>query len=261
MNLKVMPKLSVVLAVKNEEINIRACLEAVKWADEIIVVDDCSTDRTVEICREYTDKIIVNDTRGNFHENKNLGLASAGGDWMLSLDADEVVSPGLKEEILARLAAEPGGIDGFYLPRNNYFLGKHITGCGWSPDYIIRLFRKGAARWPLDIHDVPRLADERRAARLESPLIHHSYYSLAQYFEKFNRYTTKLAGEQREKGVRVSAKNFPALFFIKPAYWALRKYLLQKGFLDGFRGFLISLSSGLVIFVTYAKLWEIQENE
>lgn len=256
-----MPQLSVVVAAKNEENNIRACLESVKWADEIVVVDDCSTDRTVEICREYTGNIMINDSGGSFHENKNMGLEKASGEWILSLDADETVSAELKEEIILRLSSDPGAIDGFYIPRNNYFLGKHIKGCGWSPDYIIRLFRKGAAKWPLNIHDVPRIEDESRAARLENPLNHQSYRSLSQYFEKFNRYTTRLAGEEREKGVRVSAKNFLILFFVKPVFWSLRKYLFQKGFSDGFRGFFISFSSGFVIFVTYAKLWEMQKNE
>lgn len=249
------------IAVKNEERNIRACLEAVKWADEIVIVDDCSVDKTVEICREYTGTIIINDSCGSFHKNKNLGIEKSAGGWILSLDADEVVSVELKDEIVLRLASDPGGVDGFYIPRDNYFLGKRITGCGWSPDYIARLFRKGAAIWPLNIHDVPKMADESRVARLENPLIHQSYYSLAQYFEKFNKYTTRLAAEKREKGVRVSAKNFLTVFLIKPLFWFLRKYLFQKGFMDGFRGFFISFSSGLVIFVTYAKLWETQENE
>lgn len=256
-----MQKISVVIAVKNEEKNIRACLEAVKWADEIVIVDDCSADRTAEICREYTGRIITNDSGGSFHKNKNLGLDNAAGDWILSLDADEVVSAQLREEISARLSSDTGGVDGFYIPRDNYFLGEHVTGCGWSPDYIIRLFRRGAARWPLDIHYVPRLAAGSRVGRLEGPLIHRSYRSLEQYFEKFNRYTTRLAEEAREKGIRVGAKNFATLFFIKPLFWFLRKYLFLKGFMDGFRGLFISLSSGLVIFVTYAKLWEMQENE
>lgn len=256
-----MQKLSVVIAAKNEEKKIRACLESVKWADEIVVVDDLSGDRTVEICREYGAVIISNDAGGSFHVNKNLGLEKAAGPWILSLDADETVSPGLRGEIEARLASDPAGIDGFSVPRDNYFLGKRIAGCGWSPDHILRLFRKGAAKWPLDIHDVPGLADRSRAARLESPLIHKSYDSLAQYFEKFNRYTTKLAREEREKGVRVGPWTFLSCFLLKPLFWSLRKYLLQKGFMDGFRGFFISFSSGLVIFVTYAKLWEIQVNE
>ena len=256
-----MPKISAVVAVKNEERNIRACLDAVKWADEIIIVDDCSSDRTVEICREYGAKVLVNDAGGSFHKNKNLGLENASGDWLLSLDADEVVSAGLKEEIQGRLAADPAGIDGFFVPRDSYFIGRHIKGCGWSPDYILRLFRKGAAKWPLDIHDVPSIADEQRTARLKNPLIHYSYYSLEQYFEKFNKYTSKLAREEREKGVKVGPRNFLQLFFLKPAFWSLRKYLLQRGFADGFRGFFISASSGLVIFTTYAKLWEMQEHE
>lgn len=253
-----MRKLSVVIAARNEEKNIRACLEAVKWAGEIVVVDDLSTDRTVEICREYGAKILVNDARGSFHKNKNLGLESASGEWLLSLDADEVVSPGLRDELTARLSSDLSGLDGFYLLRDNYFLGKRITGCGWSSDYILRLFRKGAAEWPLEIHDVPRISDATRTARLENPLIHHSYYSLDQYFEKFNRYTTRLAVEEGEKGVRVGGADFLLFFLLKPVFWFTRKYFFQKGFMDGFRGLFIALSSALVIFVTYAKLWEKQ---
>lgn len=255
-----MPSISLVIAAKNEEKNIRRCLKSVKWADEIIVVDDVSTDRTVEIAKGYTDKVFINnsaDSQGSFHVNKNLGIDKASGDWILSLDADEIVTAELADEI--KEAIENPQMRGYYINRNNYFLGKWIKGCGWYPDYILRLFRKGCARWPRAIHDIPKLGEKDKAGYLKSPLIHYGYYSLSQYFNKFNQYTSILAQQEYEKGNRVKRKNFLLLFLIKPAFYLLRKYFIQKGWREGFRGFFISFSSALVIFATYAKLWEKQE--
>ncbi len=252
-----MTKLSVVIITKNEEENIGDCLESVKWVDEIIVVDDMSRDRTVETCKGYTEKVFLNDSQGSFHKNKNLGIEKATGDWILSLDADERLSPESAKEIKAAIN-NPEKI-GYYLPRKNYFLGKWIRGCGWWPDRIIRLFKKGVTKWPLNIHDTPKIEERNKVGYLRKPLIHYTYRSLNQYFEKFNRYTLRLAQEEYEKGIRINKRNFFIYFGVKPSFWFLRKYLLWKGFRDGFRGFFISLSSALTIFTTYAKLWEKQE--
>jgi glycosyltransferase involved in cell wall biosynthesis len=249
-------RLSVVIAVKNEEKNIRDCLEGVKWADEIVIVDDVSSDKTVEISRGYTQNIFFDDSHGNFHKNKNLGLDKALGDWILSLDADERVTVELAAEI--RDAIIKDGKKGYYILRKNYFLGKWIKGCGWWPDNIIRLFKKGAAEWPLEIHAVPAIKDENAVGYLKNPLIHYSYRSLNQYFEKFNRYTSRIAQEEFDKGVRIGGGNFFMYFLMKPLFNFFRKYILRKGFRDGFRGLFISCSSALVIFTTYAKLWEKQ---
>lgn len=253
-----MIKLSVVIATRNEEKNIQECLESVKWADEIIIVDDMSTDKTVEICKKYTEKIFLNDSNGSFHKNKNFAIEKANGEWILSIDADEIIPIELSEEI--KKAIQSPKMLAYYLNRKNYFIGKWIRGCGWYPDYIIRLFKKGVTRWPLNIHDVPKIEEKDKVSYLKNPFIHYSYGSLYQYFEKFNRYTSRLAQEEFEKGVRVNNKNFLLFFLIKPLFWFLKKYFLQKGWIDGFRGFFISFSSGLVIFTTYAKLWEIQNN-
>ena len=252
-----MSRISVVIAAKNEEESIKNCLEGVKWADEIIIVDDMSDDRTVEICREYTENIFLNDSGGIFHKNKNLGIEKAGGDWILSLDADEVVTPELAAEIKEVLDKEEK--IGYYLLRKNYFLGKWIKGCGWWPDHIIRLFKNGVSRWPLPPHDTPKIKEKERVGYLKNPLIHHSYRSMNQYFKKFSHYTSYLAWEEDEKGMRVTVPNFLILFLVKPVFSFFRKYILRKGFLDGLRGLFISFSSGLVIFVTYAKLWEKQK--
>jgi len=253
-----MNKLSIVIATKNEEKNIRKCLESVKWADEIIIVDDKSADRTVEICREYTDKIFLNDSRGSFHKNKNLGIEKTAGDWILSLDADERVTPELKEEILVTLGLQASTIIGYCIPRKNYFLGKWIRGCGWWPDYIIRLFKKGVTQWPLDIHATPKIKEKNKVGYLQNPLIHYSYRNLNQYFEKFNSYTSRLAQEEFEKGIKINKRNFFICFLIKPLFWVLHKYFFWKGYRDAFQGFFISFSSALVVFITYAKLWEKQ---
>ena len=252
-----MKTISAVIATKNEEQNIRACLESLKWADEIVVVDDASNDRTVEICREYTSDILINNSRGSFHVNKNLGIDRSNGDWVLSMDSDERVTAELAFEIKDVINRTEKV--GFYIGRKNYFLGKWIKGCGWYPDYIIRLFRKGITRWPLEIHDVPNIEEKDKVGYLCNPMTHISYRNLEQYLDKFGRYTTRLAHEEYEKGIRARRSNFVNLFLIKPSYWLFRKYLLQQGYNDGFRGFFISVGSALTILITYAKLWEMQQ--
>lgn len=253
-----MSKLSVVVITKNEEKDIRKCLESIKWADEIVIVDDVSIDKTVGICREYTQKIFVNDSKGSFHTNKNLGLEKATGDWIFSLDADEIISSELAEEIKENIN-NPDKI-GYYVPRKNYFLGSWIKGCGWWPDRIIRLFKKGVTKWPLEIHDTPKIKAKDKVGTLKNALIHHTYRNLHHYFDKFNQYTSRLAQEEYEKGVRINTGNFLMYFFVKPSYWFLRKFFIWRGFRDGFSGFFISFSSAWVIVATYAKLWEKQKD-
>jgi glycosyltransferase involved in cell wall biosynthesis len=250
-----MNKLSVVIAVKNEEKNLAQCLESVKWANEIIIVDDYSIDATVEIAKRYTNKIYYNDSKGSFHDNKNLGLEKATGDWILSLDADEIIPAELAEEISQ--AIKLSQYSGYYLNRKNYFLGKWIRGCDWYPDYIIRLFKRAATQWPTDIHKAPKIKGGK-VGKLQTPFIHYSYYSLNQYFEKFNQYTSRVATEEYSRGYIISWKNLILCFLLKPLYFFIIKYFLKLGIRDGFRGFFISISSALTVFVTYAKLWEMQ---
>jgi glycosyltransferase involved in cell wall biosynthesis len=252
-----MAQISVVIATKDEEDNIKDCLESIKWADEIIIVDDMSKDRTVEICKDYTSNIILNESKGSFHINKNLGIDRSNGVWILSIDADERGTPELEPEI--RHLIDKTEKLGFFINRKNYFLGKWIRGCGWYPDYIVRLFRKGATQWPLEIHDVPNIKDKNKVGYLKSPLIHISYTTLEQYFDKFARYSTRLAQEEHEKGTRITKTSFLLLFLVKPLAWFFNKYILLRGYKDGFRGFFISVSSALTIFMTYAKLWEMQQ--
>lgn len=252
-------KLSVVIAAKNEERIIGECLEAVRWADEIVFVDDASTDRTVEIARRYTPNVFINDSRGDFHVNKNLGLEKARGEWVLTIDADEIVTPELAEEIRRTIADTP--LRGFELNRRNYFLGRWIRGCGWYPDRSLRLFRKGVARWFLaeeGIHRPPEMPAGEPSGLLKNDFIHYSYHSLEQYFNKFNLYTTLCARQENKNGKIVSWERMPWDFFIYPLLLFVRKYVLLQGFRDGFRGFFISCSSSFVVFVTMCKVWEMQ---
>lgn len=248
--------LSVTIATKNEEENIRDCLESVKWTDEIVVVDDVSNDRTVEIAKLYTSKVFIRGSKGDFHKNKNLAIEKASGDWILSLDADEVITPDLAYEIKEAINNEK--MLGYYLNRKNFFLGKWIRRCGWYPNYIIRLFRKGATKWPLLVHATPQIVNKEQVGYLKNPFLHYSFTTLNQYIEKFNFYTSCLAKEEYIRGARLNKKNFFVCFLIKPTFLFLRKYIIWKGYRDGFAGLFISFASAWTIFMSYAKLWELQ---
>jgi len=249
-----MERLSVTLATLNEAAHLDACLRAVGWADEIVIVDDGSTDETIELARRYTDRVTVRPSHGNFHVNKNLAIEIATGDWILSLDADEVVPPELGTEIRTVIQATPHAA--FRVGRRNYFLGRWIRHGGWYPDRIIRLFRKGVTKWPLEIHWVPRVSPPATVGELRGELVHYSYRSLDQYFEKFNRYTTRLAREAHHHGRTPSLRAAITELLLRPPAWFAYKYVARGGFRDGIPGLFIALSSALTIMVTYFKLWE-----
>ena len=250
--------LSVTIAAKNESAHLAQCLSSVSFADEIVLVDDCSSDDTVEKARAFGARVIGRDSKGSFHENKNIAIKEAEGEWILSLDADEIVSEQLGLSILSTLSHPE--CDGYLVDRHNYFLGKWIRGCGWYPDYILRLFRKGKAWWPLEIHDVPRLEGGNSSIPLlKGRLIHYSYNSLEQYFEKFNRYTSRLATEYIVRKESMTGLNIPLNLGFRPLYWFFKKYFALRGFRDGIPGFFICFSSALTIFVSYLKLWEARD--
>jgi len=251
-------RLSVTIATKNETANIQKCIRTVSFADEIVIVDDLSTDDTVERARDFGAKVISRDSRGSFHENKNLAIEEASGEWILSIDADEIVTQELANSIQSALAQPK--VDGYLVDRHNYFLGKWIKGCGWYPDYLLRLFRKGKAWWPLEIHDTPKLEKgNEHAGILKGPLIHYSYRSLEQYFEKFNTYTSRLANEYSQQQIVMNGLQVPLNLLLRPSYWFFKKYMLQGGYRDGLLGFFISFSSALTIFVSHMKLWHAQK--
>lgn len=249
--------LSVAMAVKNESEIIERCLRSVQFADEIVVVDDCSTDDTVEKAKHYGAQVVTRDSKGSFHDNKNAAISMAREKWVLSLDADEIVTPMLAKSIQSVLRNPM--YDGYLIVRHNYFLNARIRGCGWSHDILLRLFRKGKALWPLEIHDVPQLREGNgNLPILNGALIHFSYRSYEQYFTKFNAYTTRLAEEYAQRGTKIGKCYKPLNLFFRPLYWFVKKYFIMHGYRDGRYGLFISCSSALTIFVSHLKYLEMK---
>jgi len=246
-----MAKLSVIIITHNEERNIQACLESVKWADEIIVVDAFSTDRTVDICRGYTDRIFQRSWRG-FSEQKQFALEQASHQWVLSLDADERVSEELKGEIQKLLAEDPPW-DGFYVPRRSYFLGKWMRHSGWYPGYQLRLFRKDRARLSgARVHE--GFLVQGRIGYLKGDLIHHTHRTLEESFHRLNLYSSLEAQDRLPHQGRVRWHDF-----FTHAFGAFfRKYVMQKGFLDGVHGLILALITAMLKMALYMKIWELQ---
>jgi len=242
-------KISVVIITHNEEDNIKRCLESVSFADEIIIIDSFSRDSTLKIASAFTGNIIKRKWEG-FSKQKNFGISRARNEWVLSLDADEVLSLELKQEIID---LKPGGWEGFYIKRKPYFMGRFIKHCGWYPDKQLRLFKKAAGRFNENkmVHESVILKGRKRA--LENQMLHFPYKNIGKYFEQFNRYTS-LAAQQF---VREGRKFSKTKLILNPLATFFKMYFIKAGFLDGFPGFCICVLSSCYNFVKYAKLWEL----
>ena len=255
-----MEKLSVTIITYNEEENIRDCLQSVKWADEIVVVDSFSTDKTVEICRGYTDRVYQNRWCG-FVEQKNFALSKASHNWILSIDADERVSDDLKEEIIARLKSRTThyNVDGYYMPRRTFYVNRWILHCGWYPDYKLRLFKKDKGRWEgtggTAIHESVKV--DGRVGYLKGDILHYSFRDISSHLKTINSYTSISAGEKFKKGERAGILSM----LLRPPLNFLKMYFLKRGFLDGIAGFIVSILSSFHVFIKYAKMWELKRNE
>ncbi|NOY60817.1 MAG: glycosyltransferase family 2 protein [Calditrichaeota bacterium] len=246
-----MSSISVILITFNEEENIKACLTSVQWADEIIVVDSSSRDRTVEIARQFTEKVIVTDWKG-YSANKNLALGKATGQWVLWIDADERVTPELAQEIKNIIGTNTEK-DGFEMARKAFFLGRWIKHCGWYPGYVLRLFRRQRAHFTDNkVHEGVVLKGSR--GRLKGSLLHYTDNNLEHYLWKFNRYTSYAADELAEK--QRSAGLLSILF--RPLHAFVKMYVLKLGILDGVEGLMLCLLSAGYVAMKYAKLWELK---
>lgn len=238
-------KISVIIITKNEEENITECLESVKWADEIVVVDSGSTDKTLELAGRFTGKIHFNKFTG-YAAQKSYALSKAENEWVLSLDADERVTGELKDEILNLVDDKT---DGFRIRRKNYFLGKEIKGCGWDNDYQLRLFRKSRTKL------TERLVHEGfvvngTVAKLKNPILHYSYRNFHDAMIKINNYST-LEAQEKYKRKKITA--FGILF--RPLWDFFQYFVLRKGFRDGVYGLLVSIMHALTKTQTYIKIW------
>jgi len=241
-----MNNLSVIVITKNEALNIRACLESVRWADEIIVVDSGSTDETVAICREFTPHVYIHDWPG-FGAQKNRALGYANNDWVLSLDADERVTPELYAQLIK--AISDNNKDGFYLPRRSQFCGRFIRHSGWYPDYVLRLFKKTKGRFSDDlVHESVILRGN--AGKLTSPLLHYSYMNEADVSRKVEQYASAAALQMFNSGKAASGVDASVR-----AGWAFfRTYCLRLGFLDGIAGFNVARMNARTTYLKYRKL-------
>lgn len=245
-------RLSVAIITYNEEANIRRTLESVKWADEIIVVDSGSTDKTAAICRAYTDKVILQSWLG-FARQKNFAIENATGDWILSLDADEPVEPALADELLG-IISSPAALDGYRIPRRTFFLGKEVRFGGWYPDYNLRLFRAGKGRFEeRAVHEAIKIRGE--VGKTRHAILHYAYPDLASYMSSINKYSSLAAVVMAEQGVGGFKTSWVNVLF-RPAATFVLKHILRLGFLDGKRGLVLNLFHSYYVFAKYAKAWE-----
>lgn len=251
-------RLSVVLATFNEELNIASCLSSVRdFADEIIVVDGTSRDKTVEIAKSFGAKVKVVANQENFHINKQKAIDMASCDWILQLDADEKVSESLKKEIKKVISSkDQDNINGYYMPRKNYFLGRFLLKGGQYPDYTLRLYKKGKGRLPQkDVHE--QAVVDGKTGYLKEALLHYPYKNFIHYIIKWNRYNDLFAKQIKDqmKGKNFLVKDYFCFIYvlIKPSYWFISTFFRHKGFMDGWQGFVFSLFSSLRFPVSYFK--------
>jgi glycosyltransferase involved in cell wall biosynthesis len=247
--------LSVVISAYNEEKNIKECLASVLFADEIIVVNNSSTDRTEEIARRFTKYIILqkNDPQ-RIDLQKNTGFEKATKDWILSLDADERVPKELAKEILGVLNGANIEESGFEIPRKNIIFGKWIEHSLWWPDYQLRLFKRGNGKFTkATVHKM--LTVEGKIGRLTEPMIHENYSSVTQYVQKMDQiYAENEAEAMMQDGKRLRSLDALAM----PAHDFLKTFFLQKGYKDGLHGLVLSLLQAFYALLVFAKVWEKQ---
>ncbi|MCI0515012.1 glycosyltransferase family 2 protein [candidate division KSB1 bacterium] len=246
-----MPRLSVVMIVANEASRIQRALQSVQWADEIVVIDAFSTDQTVALCQAYTMKIFQHPWEG-FVQQRRHSLEHVTHPWILSIDADEVVSESLRLEI-QKILRSSNLLAGYWIPRKTNYLGRWIEHSGWFPDYQLRLFQKDRVSvTPRAVHEGFAVAGE--TGQLEGILYHYSFTSLQQHLDKINRYTT-LDRAQKQQQLQGKRIRWYHLIF-NPLSKFLRMFLVHRGFRDGFQGFLLALMSAFSTLLLYAKIWE-----
>jgi glycosyltransferase involved in cell wall biosynthesis len=247
-------RLTVTIIAWNEEERLRACLESVAWADEIVVIDAESTDKTAALAREFTDRVWVRPWPG-FAVQKNFAIEQATGAWILSLDADERVTPALADEIKAVLAGAPSH-QAYRIPRVTWHFGRWIRTTDWYPDYQLRLYDRRSAQWTGKyVHEAVTV--NGTVGRLQNELQHYAYRDIADHLETMDRYTTYAAKQMHESGRRaglLQVAGHPPLAF-------LRNYVARGGFRDGIAGLTISAMNSYYVFLKFAKLWELEQKQ
>ena len=243
--------ISVVISAYNEEKKIERCLDSVKWVDEIIIIDNTSSDATAMRAKKYTKHVFKKKNNLMLNVNKNYGFSKATSDWILNLDADEEVSPELQQEIQRTLEAEASEINGYWMARKNILFGKWIERGLWWPDKQLRLFRRGKGKFPeVNIHEYIQV--EGVTADLTEPFLHHNYETIEQYIQKIDRCTTSEMMQLKNSGYRIEwydALRFPLSDFNKI-------FFAQEGYKDGLHGLVLAILQSIYSFFVFAKLWE-----
>jgi glycosyltransferase involved in cell wall biosynthesis len=247
-----MPRLTVTVIALNQEGHIGPCLETAKFADEIVVVDTGSTDRTVEVAREYTGRIFTTPWLG-FGATKNFALDRAGGEWVFSLDTDERVPEALAREIL-EVVQQDGPVHGYRVPRKNFFCGRWIKRLGWYPDLTLRLFRRGQGRFrEREVHEEVEVPGP--VGVLATPLEHYSYASVSDYVQRQDRYARLAAQEMLKAGRRPR----PGDLVWRPLLTFFNLYVRRLGFLEGRTGYTLAVLSSLYNFLKYYYVRELSD--
>ena len=244
--------LSVCIICRNEEKNIRRCIESATWADEIIVVDAMSQDKTVEIAREYTDKLYQNVWPG-YVDQKNFAISKANGKWILSVDADEEITATLRDEILGEIQKDDAK-DGYRIPRRSFYQGRWINHSGYYPDRQLRLFRRKRGHWTGGrVHE--RVDIQGSIGNLKKDLLHYPYKGIISgQLQTVNSFSSLMAEDMYERGKRYHI----SLLFLRPIFKFFEVYLFKLGFFDGLAGFIIAVTSAYAMFVRYVKLRELE---
>lgn len=244
-------KISATIIVHNEELNIASVCETVSWADEIVIVDSDSVDRTVEIARQYTDRIFNREFKG-YKDKHEFADAQATGDWIFWIDADERLTPQLREEIGNLRRRDPASLPaGFLLARRTHYLGRWIKHSGWYPDYQMRFYKKAASYWDgVSPHETARV--KGTVENLSGELLHYTIRSLSEHHHRLESYATLAADYHHRRGKRVHGRDLLLL----PLATFIRTYILKQGFRDGVQGLIIAMFTAYGVFLKYAKVWE-----
>ncbi|ADV47657.1 glycosyltransferase family 2 protein [Cellulophaga sp. E16_2] len=247
-------KITSLLITYNEEKFIKKFIESMSFADELIIIDSFSSDQTVAIIKEYPNVKLYQRVFDDFSSQKNYAIEKASNDWIIFFDADEEITPLLKEEIMNTIELAPNEV-AFWVYRTTYYMGKLIKHSGLQNDKVIRLFKKEECRYNGNlVHE--EIKANGTVGKLKNKINHYSYKGIDDIFRKRNKYANLQAIKLFEKGKKPNLFHF----IIKPAFRFFSHYILKKGFLDGFQGFMIAYVYGYTVFMRYVKLWLLRNN-
>jgi glycosyltransferase involved in cell wall biosynthesis len=246
-----MEKISVYVLTFNNERTIERCLNSLRWADEVVIVDSYSTDNTLEICRCFTDKIYQRQWT-NHQEQYQYAADLTTNRWLIFVDADEEVPSELAQEIQEELEINNGQWDGYIVHRRTYYLGRWIQHGGWYPDYEIRLYDRNKGKWEGGLH--AKVTVEGRIKTMKNHYFHYTYRDISDQVQTIDRYSQIAVEDMFREGKKFSFINM----LLNPPFRFIKEYIFKRGFLDGIPGVVIIISTMFYVFIKHAKLWERQ---